>query len=232
MSPSSGPVAVIGASGVLGSAVAEDLFGRGYSLALTGRNEQRLFGTSQACGGAPAWALDIRDPHQVVATIHAMHQQLGGLAGLVITTGVVTFGTIAQSSDAAAEEVTLTNLLGPLSVIRAALPALVTSQGWVCAVTGVVAERPMPGMAAYSASKSALSAALTALRTEVRRDKVTVIDARPPHTETGLASRSIEGDAPSLPAGLLPQHVARIIVDAIVQRIDVVPSSAFAEVAS
>jgi NAD(P)-dependent dehydrogenase (short-subunit alcohol dehydrogenase family) len=36
-------------------------------------------------------------------------------------------------------------------------------------VSAVVAERPLPGMAAYSASKAALSGVATALRTELRR---------------------------------------------------------------
>jgi hypothetical protein len=45
--------------------------------------------------------------------------------------------------------------------------------------------------------------------------KVSVIDARPPHTETGLADRPLAGTAPRLPRGLEPADVARRIVAAI-----------------
>ena len=48
-----------------------------------------------------------------------------------------------------------------------------------------------------------------ALAREARRGKVRVIDARPPHTETGLAGRAIEGQAPRMPEGLSSETVAK-----------------------
>lgn len=51
-------------------------------------------------------------------------------------------------------------------------------------------------MAPYSASKAALTGYLTALRHEVRRARITVLDVRPPHLETGLVERAIAGSAP------------------------------------
>ena len=100
-------------------------------------------------------------------------------------------------------------------LVRRLLPTLQESQGFVLHVSAVVAERPLPGMAAYSASKAALSAVATALRTELRRSRVDVYDVRPPHTETGLADRPLSGEAPGLPTGLDPADVARRIVDAL-----------------
>jgi cyclic-di-GMP-binding biofilm dispersal mediator protein len=49
----------------------------------------------------------------------------------------------------------------------------------------------------------------------MRARKITVLDARPPHTETGLATRAVFGNAPALKQGLAPSDVARRIVDAI-----------------
>jgi cyclic-di-GMP-binding biofilm dispersal mediator protein len=54
------------------------------------------------------------------------------------------------------------------------------------------------------------------LRRELRSRKINVIDARPPHTETGLATRAIFGDAPKMKQGLEAEVVAKRIVDAIV----------------
>jgi cyclic-di-GMP-binding biofilm dispersal mediator protein len=55
-----------------------------------------------------------------------------------------------------------------------------------------------------------------------------VIDARPPHTETGLATRAVEGTAPKLPTGLDPASVAATICDAITRDVVVdLPSTAF-----
>ena len=59
-------------------------------------------------------------------------------------------------------------------------------------LTAILADYPTAGMAAYSASKAAISAWLTALRPEQRRRGVTVFDIRPPHIETGLAGPAVE----------------------------------------
>ena len=66
-----------------------------------------------------------------------------------------------------------------------------------------------------------------ALSRESRRLGVRVIDARPPHTETGLATRAIAGTAPNFPQGLSPISVAQRIVSAIATGETDLPSSAF-----
>jgi len=87
--------------------------------------------------------------------------------------------------------------------------------GFFVNISGVVATQPVGGMAAYSASKAAAWAAVSAASREFRRRRIDVIDARPPHTETGLATRAIAGVAPKMPAGLAPDSVAARIVAAI-----------------
>jgi cyclic-di-GMP-binding biofilm dispersal mediator protein len=111
------------------------------------------------------------------------------------------------------DELVATDFVGPLRVLRTALPYL--DGGFVVNITGVVAEQPLPGMAMYSAVKAALSAATLALGRELRRQNILTVDVRPPHTETGLATRPIAGAAPQMPEGLSPASVATAIVKAI-----------------
>ena len=101
------------------------------------------------------------------------------------------------------------------------------SGGVVLGISAAVAEKPMPNMAVYSAVKAATAALFAAVRTEARRRRIRVVDVRPPHTETGLASRAIAGQAPKLPAGLDPDAVAERIVNALLGDDTDVPSSAF-----
>jgi cyclic-di-GMP-binding biofilm dispersal mediator protein len=82
-------------------------------------------------------------------------------------------------------------------------------------------------MAAYSASKAAAWAAMQAAARELRRRGIDVIDARPPHTETGLAGRAIAGTAPRMPEGLAPAAVAERIVAAIAAGERDLPAEAF-----
>jgi len=117
-------------------------------------------------------------------------------------------------------------------LLRAAMPALRESAEakrgpFVAMISAVVAEQPMPGMAAYSAAKAALTAFDAAAARELRRGGIRLLDIRPPHTETGLATRPRLGTAPKLQEGLSPDSVAERIVTAITSGEKDLPSSAF-----
>lgn len=218
-------VAVLGASGALGSRIARELDARGARLLLVGRDDAALADVLPYAERVVV--ADVADSGAGEAVASAARERLGGLDGLVNAVGVVAFGPLADTDDAVLEELFLTNVVGPLAVLRRVLPLLRESQGFVVNLSAVVAERPLPGMVAYSATKAALTAAGTALRSELRRDRVAVLDVRPPHTETGLAGRPVAGQAPRLPQGLDPDAVARRVVDAIAAGEDELPSDGF-----
>lgn len=205
-------VAIVGATGALGSRIARGAAERGAHVVLVGRDEARLRAVVE---GAPVVVGDVCDTslgERVVATAVEHH---GGLDGLVNAAGVVAFGPLVDTDDAVIEELFLTNVLGPLFLLRRVLPALAERRGFVAQLSAVVAETPLAGMAAYAASKAALTSADRALARELRRSGVDVIDLRPPHTETGLADRPLAGAAPRMPQGLDPDVVVRQVLDAI-----------------
>jgi cyclic-di-GMP-binding biofilm dispersal mediator protein len=226
-------VIVTGATGGLGGALARELAGRGARLTLTGRRADRLadvaaslLGADGTDGVAAALAVDLTGPgapEQVVAAALAAH---GAVNGVVNAAGVVAFGPLADTTDDVLEALFAVNVLAPLRLVRAALPHL--GGGFVVDLSAVVAEQPVAGMVAYSATKGALTAADTALARELRRDRIHVLDARPPHTETGLAGRPIAGTAPTLPTGLDPAAVASTIVDALTAGERSLPAESFA----
>lgn len=221
-------VLVTGGSGALGSRIALELAQRGARIAVTGRNPGALAQVAVADAlRIPADLTGPGEPERVVAEVVAAH---GGLDGVVHALGVVAFGPLAETDDATLEQLVAINLLAPLRVTRAALPALAASARtpFVATISAVVAENPVAGMTAYSATKAALSGANRALARELRRDRIHVIDIRPPHTETGLAHRAIAGTPPTLPEGLDPDAVARSIVAAIAAGERELPSDAFA----
>lgn len=172
-------------------------------------------------------AVDLRDPRAGDALVGAALERHGRIDGLVNAAGVVAFGSLVDTDDAVIEELFLTNVIGPLWLLRRVAPHLAATGGFVVNLSAVVAEQPMAGMAAYSASKAALSAADAALFRELRRQKIRVCDVRPPHTETGLALRPLAGAAPRLPAGLDPDAVAARVVDAVRADEHEVAASAF-----
>lgn len=207
-------IVVVGATGGLGCALSNELRGRGATVVGVGRS-------------GPDLVLDIRDARSGSALVRDVTERYGRLDGVVIAAGIVAFGDLLATDDVTVEELFLTNALGPLWLARAVLPALAETKGFFGAITGVVAEQALPGMVAYCSSKAALSHGLSGLRREARRMGVHIADFRPPHTETGLASRPLAGTAPAFRPGLDPDVVARRIVTAIEADEPEVPSAAF-----
>lgn len=206
-------VVVVGGTGGLGREITAALQRRGATVVTASPHDEIRF--------------DIRDGRAGEALVDRVVAEHGRLDGVVVASGIVAFGDLADTDDVVAEELMLTNALGPLWLARRALPALAASSGFFAAISGVVAETPQTGMSAYSASKAALAAGLSAVRREFRRRGVTVVDVRPPHTETGLAARPLAGTAPRMHTGLDPAVVAETIVAAIEADTTEVPSSSF-----
>ena len=210
--------------------LAEELQRRGAKVVLAGRDPDRLVANASALGPETRSVIfDIRDPSHASHVVTTAASMLGGLDGIINASGVVAFGGLEDLTDAVLDELVAADFTGPLRVMRAALPIL--GEGFFVNITGVVAEQPMAGVAAYSAVKAGLSAATLALGRELRRRKITVLDARPPHTETGLADRPIGGEAPKFPEGLQPALVARVILDGLADGLRELPAAAFTSAA-
>jgi len=206
-------VLVAGATGVLGGLLARELIAQGARPALAGRDGERLAALGRELD-APTAALELRDPDSPRACVQDAADALGGLDGLVVATGAVAFGSASELDDGVARDLFTINALGPIALVRAALERF-EAPGAIVALSAVVADHPTAGMAAYSASKAALSAYLTALRREGRRDGLVVLDVRPQHMDTGFATRALSGELPALPEPGDHHAVARQIVGAL-----------------
>ncbi|MFP5283448.1 MAG: SDR family NAD(P)-dependent oxidoreductase, partial [Actinomycetes bacterium] len=212
---------VVGASGGLGGEITRALAARGARVAAAGRDETRL----KVLPHVAVLTGDLRSPQVPQTLVEQAGHRLGGLDGVVYAAGVVGFGSVTELDDDDVDELVLLNFLAPLRLTRAALRVLPRA-GFVANLSAVVAEQPTRGMAAYSASKAALTAFDAVARLEARGRGVRVLDVRPPHTETGLAARPIVGAAPALPDGLAPRAVAERIVTAIAEGETDLPASA------
>lgn len=218
-------VLVIGASGVLGAEIARQLESEGAMVVRSGRNSERLSDR----GAVVADLMDEAAASEVVAEAFAFHDRLDGV---VIAAGVVAFGPAIEVSDATLDQLFTTNALAPIQLIREATPHLIASatagnKPFIVTLSGIVAESPTAGLAAYSASKAALAAFVQAASRELRKSGIRMLDSRQGHTETGLATRAIAGTAPAFPQGLEPVAVATRIVRGILDDEKDLPSTAF-----
>ena len=207
-------IIVAGATGELGLALCEALAADDAELALLGRDRDKLDVLAARLGGAPTGVIDAADLRGCRSAVDAAAAALGGLDALIVTIGVPAFGDAADLPDDINAALVQVNLLAPMALLGAA-DAHLGEGGALVAVTGMVAETPTAGLAAYSAAKAALSAYLVALRRERRRRGVNVIEARLPHLETGFAQRALHGVPPALSAGLPVATAAAAIVRAL-----------------
>lgn len=216
-------VVVVGASGGLGAQIAAHLAAAGARVSAIVRDHTRLDGASVS-----QYALaDVTD-HQALRTAFA---SVAPFDGVVNAAGVVAFGNVTDLDDATLARLFAVNAIAPIVMLRESAGHM-SDGGFFVNISGVVATQPVAGMAAYSASKAAAWAAMTAAGRELRRRRIDVIDARPPHTETGLATRPLAGVAPKMPEGLSPDVVAARIVAAVVAGERDLPTEAFSSSAS
>jgi cyclic-di-GMP-binding biofilm dispersal mediator protein len=212
-------ILVIGASGVLGTELAKECMQRGARVIATVRNGDAPTGCESVVRA------DISLP-QGRSEIVAAVRDIGGVDVVIMAAGVVGFGIHdAIQPDDIARLIDI-DLVVPLQVISD-VSSLIAEGGNVTVLTGAVVDVATLGMSTYTAAKSGLSAALAVIRREMRARKISILDARPPHTETGLASRAVFGNAPGLKQGLDPAEVARRIVDAIESNESELPPNVF-----
>ena len=223
-------ILVVGATGAIGSAISNLLLSNGA----------QVFGTASSQGSSARLRadlplrllLDLEKPDSIEAVASYLKTQVAALDGLVLASGLVAFGNLEDTPRAVTERLTTVNFTGQVELVRAVLPLLKQSASqnlspFVVSFSGVIAEMPMAGLASYSASKTALHGFATAAAKELRKQGITWLDARPGHTETGLATRAIYGVAPSFGPGLATETVANRVLSAILNDEKDLPSSSF-----
>jgi cyclic-di-GMP-binding biofilm dispersal mediator protein len=208
---------IAGGTGGLGQHIATELRSRGCTVITCSRSQ------NSESHHIPA---DLRSPDSAQQVVGRVVANYGSLDIVVNAMGVVAFGEIGTTSIDTIEEVFLTNTFGHIFLVQAALPHMPKGSVLV-GISGVIAEQNLPGMSVYGASKAAVQSFDEAMSREARKNGVRIIDARPPHTETGLAFRAIAGTAPKFPVGLDPVNVAKRIVAAIASGETDLPSTAF-----
>ncbi len=199
-------IVIVGATGILGSRLAAQLSAAGAQISAIVRDPSLL----DSATITQHEIADLTDTGALTAALAA----LAPFDGLINAAGVVAFGNVADLDDSTLKQLFAVNSIAPIIMLRESSKHI-TEGGFFANLTAVVAQQPMAGMAAYSASKAAAWGAMIGAARELRRQQIDVIDVRPPHTETGLANRPIAGVAPKLPTGLEPDAVAARIVNAI-----------------
>ncbi|MBV8346355.1 MAG: SDR family oxidoreductase, partial [Mycolicibacterium sp.] len=107
------------------------------------------------------------------------------------------------------------NVIGPVALTQALLPALRAAEGQVIFINSGAGLGVMPGMASYSASKFALRAVADSLRAEEPALRVTSVHPGRIATEMQRQLREFEGGEYDEAAYLRPETVAEAVAKVI-----------------
>ena len=203
---------VTGASRGIGLAIAEALSERGFHLILTARSRPQLERLAAHLPNSTAISCDIRDP-QSVAQLAAVVGKRRRLDVLINNAGMAGPSQPFASIDFATwREVIETNLHGTFLVTQSLLPFL--GKGSVIVNNLSVAARTViPGMAAYSASKSGLLAFTAILREELRPRGIRVVALLPGAIDTAIWKQICPGV--SRRRMIAPRTIAEAIAAAV-----------------
>lgn len=203
-----GTALITGAGGGLGAAIAEAL-APDYALLLAGRPSPRLEEVA-ARFGATVWAIDLADCDAITPPAG-----LTALDVLVHNAGVAFPGRVAESTPEQWRTSFEVNVTGAVALTLALLPALRAARGQVVFINSGAGLRASPGLASYSASKSALTSFADSLRADEPLLRVTSI--HPGRIDTAMQRGLVAyEDRPYDPAEFLTPHTVAAAVAAAV----------------
>jgi 3-oxoacyl-[acyl-carrier protein] reductase len=168
---------VTGASGGLGSAIANALAGQGARLAVSGSNVEKLEGFRSTLGGDHvALPCNLSDGTAVDQLVPRAVEALGGkLDILVNNAGVTRDNLLMRMKDEEFEDVIRINLEAAFRLMRAAAKPMMRARfGRIISVTSVVGITGNPGQANYVASKAGLIGMTKAVAQELASRGITV----------------------------------------------------------
>jgi NAD(P)-dependent dehydrogenase (short-subunit alcohol dehydrogenase family) len=185
-------VLITGGARGIGAATAAEFTHRGALPVLADLDAHALAATAAALSPTPmTQQLDVTDADACEAVVAAVLERYGRLDAVWANAGIASIGPVALTDPRAWARTVEVNLLGAYYTVRAALPAVIASRGYVAVTSSLAAFAHAPQMSAYSATKAGVEAMCDSLRAEVAHHGVEVASIHPGWIDTDMVR---EGD--------------------------------------
>ena len=182
-----------GASSGIGKELAVQLAKAGARVGLTARRKSELeaIATVFPAGQVAILPGDVSERHQMIALGRGLTERWGRVDVLIANAGVMSDTLVEQFEARHVERAFAVNFFGAVYAIEAVLPYMqLQRSGQIVGVSSVAAFRGLPNLAAYGASKAALSHLLESLRIDLANSGIEVTVVHPGFVHTEMIEKS------------------------------------------
>jgi len=194
----SGKIAIVtGSGGGIGAAIAQRFALEGAHVWVTDINgetaEETVRKIKSEGGAASAMAIDVSKGQDITALLRNVESAHGYVDVVVNNAGILVRGEVRQLSDSDWTKLREVNLDAILRISRDALPLLRKSKSAsLINISSIMASRGLRPLAAYTATKGAVTALTKGLAVEYAPFNIRVNSIAPGYVETGITDRLLK----------------------------------------
>ncbi len=209
-------VVVTGASMGIGEAIAKVFVDAGASAVLLSRDASRAEAARQRVGQTGrtlAAACDVRNRADIDRALALTLRHFHHVDVWVNNAGVGIRDSVADMDLSVTRELFETNFFGTIACLQAVAPAMREGGGTIINISSVAGHIPVPFMALYSASKSAMNALGKGARLELERDHINVLTVCPGYVRTDFGEHLVANRR----GNVRPQSVRGVTAERVAQ---------------
>ncbi|WP_304067521.1 SDR family oxidoreductase [Pedobacter glucosidilyticus] len=214
---------ITGGSKGIGFGIAEALLKQGIKVAITSRSLASAEAAAQKLGKdvLPLEA-DVKDFSSQQKVIHQIIAKWGKLDFLIANAGIGHFASIEDLSISDWNDTIDTNLTGVFYSIKAALPELKKSTGYIFTIASLAGTNFFAGGAAYNASKFGLVGFTQAIMLDLRQYGIKVSTIMPGSVSTHFNEHQPDTEKDAWK--IQPSDMGQMVVDLLNMHPRVLPS--------
>ncbi|MCB9293028.1 MAG: SDR family oxidoreductase [Lewinellaceae bacterium] len=206
---------VTGGSKGIGLGIAESLIKEGMNVAVTSRSKEAIDQAAAQLnrigpGKAIGIAADVRNLGAQQTSVERILQEWGRLDVLIANAGLGHFASVEDLTPTQWQDTIDTNLTGVFNSIKASIPALKDSEGYIITVASLAGTNFFAGGAAYNASKFGLVGFTQAIMLDLRHHGVKVSTIMPGSVATYFNDHT---PSPADAWKIQPEDLGQMVVD-------------------
>lgn len=214
MNTTNNTILITGGGSGIGRALAEAFHRLGNQVIIAARGQKALDETTAANSGMKSLTLNASDPKSIHSFAAQVTKDYPSLNVLINMAGIMKpENLLEQPTDLSdAENTIATNLLGPIRLTAALLPALQKQpRATIMNVSSGLAFVPLAMAPTYCATKAAIHSYTQSLRYQLKATNIEVIELIPPYVATTLMGDQQANDPNAMPLDEFIDEVMSIL---------------------